>query len=247
MPVLDLSSYEVADAEESDHNKFNNMLGAVETVVNGLDEANFAVGALAVNRLEPGTNGQVLTTTGGAAAWAAGGFPVVYDRVTTNVDVVSTTTLTPWYTKTIAAGDLSTNKALRLRIGFDALMATGSAGFSGLRIQVLFGATTLWDASSPGVFPINAARRAGVLELVLQADGATNAQILTGVFLMGPAGAPTTGTGAFGNANDGTVVPFGGTAAEDSTAAKDLVVKVAPLHNAANESWRLLHATAVLL
>ena len=69
-----LQSSKVSANELSSSAKFNNLVQAVEDYLNSLDNSNIAAGAaIAVSKLASGSNGDVLTTVGGATVWAAPG------------------------------------------------------------------------------------------------------------------------------------------------------------------------------
>lgn len=67
----------VVSSEQSSATKFNNFVQAVEDAINSLDNSNIGAGAnVAVSKLAPGSNGQVLSTSGGVAVWGtAAGAP----------------------------------------------------------------------------------------------------------------------------------------------------------------------------
>jgi len=78
-----LVTTDVTDGTTIDASDLNNNLTAIKAVVNGnIDNSNVSSGAgIAVSKLAPaGTNGHILTTSGGVAAWAAaagGGGPTI--------------------------------------------------------------------------------------------------------------------------------------------------------------------------
>lgn len=144
----------------------------------------------------------------------------VLDRVTTAVPVNNTPAEMTIYTKAIAGGTLSTNRLLRLTIVCTQQNATGSS--RDLTIRAKYGATTVGTAIV--TFSGNATARQGVIEVVLHANNATNAQLgrVKGDFAIDAvAGGDLHGIG-------------GGTAAIDSTASQNLVVTVQ--HEIANAS-----------
>lgn len=71
--MTQISTTDVVTGTTADPAVINNNFAAVRNSVNGnLDNANInASAAIAVSKLAPGTNGQVLTTSGGAAAWGS--------------------------------------------------------------------------------------------------------------------------------------------------------------------------------
>lgn len=87
MALLDLSGYQQPQTTTSDGTKFDNMLSAIQTVVNGLDNANVAAAAgLGVTKIaDPGT-GKVIGSGGTAAAAVfPPGYTLAYVEFTTNV------------------------------------------------------------------------------------------------------------------------------------------------------------------
>lgn len=79
MPTANLQAYKVAANELSSSTKQNNMVQAIENLLNGLDNANLAAAAaIAVSKLAAGTEGQVLKTVSGVPTWAAAGGTVSY-------------------------------------------------------------------------------------------------------------------------------------------------------------------------
>lgn len=78
-----ITTTDVAVGQVTDPSVINNNFGNVKATVNGnIDNSNVASGAaIAVSKLAPGTDGQILRTVAGAAAWdaegaAAGEIPV---------------------------------------------------------------------------------------------------------------------------------------------------------------------------
>src|SRR3990172_201963 len=67
----------VTGRELSSSTKFNNFVQAVEDAINSLDNSNVATAAaIAVSKLAAGSNGQVLSTSGGVPTWTtASGAP----------------------------------------------------------------------------------------------------------------------------------------------------------------------------
>ena len=161
----------------------------------------------------------------------------VYDRVTTDTDVVSTVAETTLYTKSIAASDLGTNLSLRLTIIGDILYNNNNADTFELKLK--YGATTLIDqVFTPGVGTA-AARRAFKLTAILSNKGATNSQTGLLEFLMSLGQTPAAGVGGALDdaAAKGSSVLYG-TSSIDSTAAQNLVVTVQWSANSANDSFR---------
>lgn len=171
----------------------------------------------------------------------------VIDRSTSTVDVVSTAALTSIYTKSIAAGSMSTDRGLELWIGGDWLNNTGSN--QGLRFQVIFGATTMFDITNASLGASNAARQPILIHLMLQNLGAANSQLLTGRIVIPDTsfGAATTGIGNLLTTSGSGQGTFGGTAAENTALATTLDIKVAPSAASASLSIRKKGAILQLL
>ena len=167
----------------------------------------------------------------GDGTWASPS--AIYDRVTTAVSNLNSNVETTFYTKSIAAGDLSTNKALRLTlIGDQIANSVGNA--KNLTVKVKYGATTMYAETIN--FPTDSATRSPFRMVFDLANlGATNSQAVVGQYNLATGGGgtgPTTGEGS-ATANN-TVRWLYGTAAEDSTAAKTLAVTM---------KWDLTNAT----
>lgn len=157
----------------------------------------------------------------------------------TNVDVVSTAAETTWLTFSVPANTVGTLGTLHCVIQYDFLNNTGAGDTFTLRVK--YGATTMFDDLSVAVVA-NAARRDGILEFWVAGDGATNSQLLSGSLRLGSVTAATTGTGDIAGTVAMSGSPFGGAAAEDSTAAKTLAVTIQNTTNSINYSVRLLQA-----
>lgn len=164
---------------------------------------------------------------------------LLYAPTTANVDHVSSVTETTLATWSIPANTLGTSGVIHVYINWDYLNNSGAG--ETLRLRVKYGATTMFNDITPSI-PSNAARRAGVMDLYLHADGATNAQLLSGRFHLSAVSATTAGTGDFGAIDILPARTIGGTAAIDSTAAQNLVVTAQNTTNNANISTRLLSA-----
>ncbi len=165
---------------------------------------------------------------------------LLYAPTTANVDHVSSVTETTWASWVIPANTLGSSGAVRFEIVADILNNTGAGDTFTLRIK--YGATTMFADLTVG-FGTDAARRPVRLLCTLAADGATNAQILSGTLITGPLTATTSGTGdLIGTLAGAGGLAIGGTSAEDSTAAKTLAVTVQNTTNSANYSVRLLEA-----
>lgn len=156
----------------------------------------------------------------------------------TNVDVVSTVTETTWLSWNVPANTLKTGGGIKCTIIFDFLNNTAGAGFFTLRVK--YGATTMFADASAAIAN-NAARRDGILEVWLMGDTATNVQLCRGRMQLGGVAAATTGTGDLAGLLGMSGAPWGGAAAEDSTADKTFAITIQPNVNSASYSVRLLH------
>ncbi len=176
---------------------------------------------------------------------------IVYDRAATTVDVVSSTTETAIYSKSIAGNDMSTDKSLRLTINGDYLHQSIS---NSLRIKVNFGGTTFWDyttdfgtGTSPRIQPWE-------MKLLVSNLGATNSQMIQGHFLSNymANATPTAGIGTVYLTNSSVPGMFGvfgisslGTI--DTTLAQTLSVTVQWSTSSASSSWRKRNAILELV
>lgn len=165
-----------------------------------------------------------------------------YDVLTAALDVVSTTTETSVYSKSISAGDMSAERMLRLTLVGDYM--NNSGGPVDITLRVKFGATTVY-AGVNGVGTSDPDRAPLILELWFANLDATT-QRLAGVLNFGWRGpAPTTGQGSlnFGDplasgGGDMTHTVIGGTSAEDTTSAKTFEVTVQHGTSSAGLSFR---------
>lgn len=166
-----------------------------------------------------------------------------YDKAASGIDVVSSTTETNLYLKTITGGDMGTDRMLRLTMLGDILFNDGA---SGTTLRIKFGGTTLWEdtiASSA-----SATRRPYALQLFLGNQGSASVQFLAGTWNFGGVGA-TTGLGDvnFTDAGQPNAFSSGGTAALNTAVNQDLVVSAQHSANSANLSIRRFYAILELL
>jgi len=198
-----------------------------------------AAAAIAVSKLAAGSNGQVLTTTGGVPVWGAGGSTVL--KKTAITDVVNSLAVTDILAGVGVLPILTTTSIIRVKLWGDRLNNTG-AGHA-LTLEVKLGATTIWKDTFNAANDFAAAtKRAWTLDLEIVNNGATSSQTAAGLYVLGAETAPTTGFGGgnsgaiswtpSGTANKALGVTLGGSAAEDTTVSKTLVVNVT--HDAAN-------------
>ncbi len=154
------------------------------------------------------------------------------DVTTTTQAVIGPTT---HFTYSVEGGTLGTLGALRLTIVADFLNNTGvDRTFT---IDVSYGGTTIFSAAQ--VNTANAARRAIRVDVILGANGATNAQIASGQVTVG--GVNSASGVAVVTAQDLTAV--NNTIAEDSTTAKTLLMQVTLSATDANLVFRTFTAT----
>ena len=194
-------------------------------------------GAQWVN-LAPGTRDQFLATQGASQnpVWQAATVGFVYDRVTANTQVNSSVTETTIYSKAIAAGDLSTNKRLRLQLQCSMQIKAGED----ITLRLKYGATTLATAfiENNGVGDVTT--MGAIVTALLSADGSATAQVGNIAF---PAVA---GFGA--TINEDLVATSGmGTATENSAGALNLIITAQHSANNAAQEINMQHALLELL
>ena len=172
----------------------------------------------------------------------------VLNRSTSTTTIVNDSAEQTLYSQSIAANLLSTNRMLRLTIFGSYLNNSGSNKTAQLKVK--FGSTTLFDDVTAGLIT-GATDRPFFLQCWLANKGATNSQLLVGNFWMGRPAPPTSGIGDLGaqmsTDNQSVVAPLGGTATEDTTAAKTLSVTVQHSAAASTVSVSLLSAFLELI
>lgn len=180
-----------------------------------------------------------VTGTKTLAQLVSGGNPESLDVVTAETSVTDTTTETTVYTFEVPANTLSTNNLLRLRIGFYYLNNSGANKRA--TVKVKYGATTMVTCQTD-LLEDSASARYGYIDVALKGDGATNAQeaVMIGLGLRS-----SSGTIDVGDIVTHFAVSGGGTAAEDSTGALNLVVTVT--HDAAHASTTFTTKSATLV
>lgn len=155
----------------------------------------------------------------------AGGVKVV-DRVTTDVTVGNTGAETDVFRKSVT-NILGTNKMLRLTIFFRMRQHADDSGTINIRFK--YGATTVCATGAVNIS--TASNTHYILQWLLFADGATNAQ--TGRVIEPSGGNTFVPAGA----------PLIGSATEDSTVAKDVAVTADwDAANGANQDCTMLYA-----
>lgn len=175
-------------------------------------------------------------------AWTQ--FVGVLDRAVTQNDVVNTAAETSFYSFSVPANVLDTQKMLRLTLYGDYLNNSG-AGRT-LTIRVKFGGNTYYNDVS-GTLAASASRHPFRWEVLLGNRNATNVQSIGGYFSMGIAGGATTGLGdlaTFATNTTGFETPFYNDGAVDTTAARTLEVTVQ--HSTNNASLSIRRQMAIL-
>lgn len=176
-------------------------------------------------------------------AWTQ--FVGVLDRQVTQLDINTNSSLTTFYTFSVPANVLDTQKMLRLRL-FGDYLSNGGGVASTLRVQVVFGGTTMYDETSTAM-TVNASRKPFDFEFLLANQNATNVQVLGGTIGLGISGGATTGLGGMNtvitNAT-GFSTPVFGTAAVDTTANQTLTVSIQ--HSVNNASTSIRRQFAIL-
>lgn len=230
MPALPgtLALTSIADGSNivaADHR--NNYL-AIQTAVNALKDA-----------LSGGSAGQVLQAASSSSVQYGGGAA----KYSTLVDIVSSVTETDILQAagvTIAANALGANGDARVILHGDYLNNTG--GTTTLRLKVYWDGVAVIDTNVSFAVSASAVRRTFRLELLLSNLGATNAQFISGLGVLGGA---TIGSGGFdkldATGNDGQYIDIAsnGTHAVDTTLAKVLRVTATLGSSAATHELRV--------
>lgn len=266
MPAANLQSYKVTTNELSSATKFNNLVQAVEDLLNGLDNANIdAAAAIAVSKLASGSNGQLLSTVSGTPTWsdpAALGVSIM-ERRTTTVDIQNSSSELTLYDGSaasgstgwnIAANSMSTDKMLRLTMIGDFLHNNVAANTVTLRIK--FGGTTFFAMATNLGNVVGAARVPWIMHVLVSNLGAANSQMILVDSQSGrsDANAPSSGIGQIFVPNNtaATAALFGpggistlGTI--DTTSAQKLDVTAQWNAASANNSWRTRYVVLELV
>lgn len=147
-------------------------------------------------------------------------FSGVLNSVTTDTNVVDTTTETDIYRYSVPANTLGSSRALRLTLYGRYQNNTGANRT--FTIKAKYGATTFFDGSTPNIAS-SADYRAVTIEVTLLANGATNSQEAFGEVNIG--GVP--GSGSWGTNGNNVLSSLAYTTMSiDSTAAADLAVTI---------------------
>jgi hypothetical protein len=195
-----------------------------------------------------GGAGQLANTGNIAGSLTMNGFyiPVVLTRLTTPVDVVSSTTETTLFTYTVPANVMGTTRRLRLELGGDYLNNSGLILTTSETVRIKFGGTTIWEDT--GKLHANSSnRKPWFMRINVTNLGATNLQGLGGTILLG--GSPsTTGIGEYSDDEVDASTAIGNTGiAIDTTATAVLAVTVQHGQADANISYRVNSGTLELV
>jgi len=158
--------------------------------------------------------------------------PVV--RKVNPVSVASTATNIEVFRHTLPANFLESTGAVRTRLLCNYLNNSGSN--RNLTVRITFGSTVIFEDLL--AITTGAATRALILEFTLGNRGISNSQILGGTMLLSGVTAPTTGIGGFAIGAGGA---FTGTASEDTTLSKDIIIGIS--NSSTGTLFTLLHST----
>lgn len=199
---------------------------AAKVAASAIDNSKVAAGAaISVSKLAAGSNGQVLTTSGGTPTWSAPTSDTRY-RLTGDVDVTNTTIETDLISQSIGAGVMGTDKLLRATIIGDLL---NNSGTRTLTLRIKFGGTTIYAAGLTTPSIADADRKGFIFDILIGNKGAANVQFGSFRLMMDDMGAddpaPTTGVGIWHNAAfTGNPVATNGNIAVDTALAQTLAV-----------------------
>jgi hypothetical protein len=175
-------------------------------------------GTSSVNSPSPGSAGQVLTSNGASADPSFQSVNLLLSGVP-NVSISNSNTLTPIASVTVPANTLGTSNGIRGRFYISQLQDTSGVS-ANLNITLIYGATTVATLTlTTPPSPWSPGSQQGHFDFLLLANNSTSSQ--TGSIDAVVGGGANTGSN-IKNWIDATT----GTAAEDSTAAKTLAVKM---------------------
>jgi hypothetical protein len=195
---------------------------------------------VAPQALAAGANGLQLVADSAQAAglkWAA---PGDLSRAASLLDVVNSVAETSLFSFSLPANLLGTNRMVRLTLFGDYLNNSGATRT--VTFKAKYGATTLFNDVTLAL-AASASRRPFRAEVELANQGATNAQVLSGLISLGLPGGTTSGLGDLSGLPV-LVNHLFGSSAEDSTAAKTLDLTVT--HSAASASLSIRRQYACL-
>lgn len=237
---------------------FNTAMDALQTIFTQLKAGTLASGKIAAAGITPGSNTQVLTTTGGATVWAAPTGTGIYRKATAktiNTTVTETDLLNGEIT--IGANVIGSSGVVRLLAEGDFLM-NAAGPVAATRFKLKLGGTTLLDTNTIAATMTTTALRFGWrIVCTISNLGATNAQWshMEGEYTLGAATGATgfaTGEGNYivNNISGGIgLASFSGgnASAIDTTAAKLLELSVILGSSSVNNEIVLKHALVEVL
>lgn len=220
-------------------------LTTLQTLLNGgLDTANWASGLIfAPSKIMQEAAARQDGMVWNGSIWVPKAVASVYDRATTTVDVNTSVAETSIYTKSIAGGDMGTNKMLRATLIGDYLH--NNVAGDALVTKVKFGGTTFYNISSAFGSVVGANRQPWRIEVLIANLGAANSQMIEGAIRTYAANsaAPTAGLGNAGAASSvGGELGISTLGTIDTSSAQTLDVTVQWSASSANNSWRLRYA-----
>ena len=146
MTQLSLTRTVNGTTSDVDANLNNNWTELEDVVNDSLDNANIATGAnVAVAKLAAGSNGQVLTTTGGVPVWTTTAAAGSFNCNLTAADSPENTSENDLQTITIGAAALTTGDVVLIQAA-----GTMSSTVGTRTISLKFGGTTLVSEAVPG-------------------------------------------------------------------------------------------------
>ena len=199
-------------------------------------------GALTATR--PATGARIMGRADVAGAMVLDPNPQPLEQVLAR-DVTTTTQAaigpTTHFTYSVEGGTLGTLGKLRLSAIGDFLNNTGVD--RSVTVEVLYGATTIFSSSAQ-TCATNAARRCMILDVTLEANGATNTQVASGKLQIG---LPDTASGVGVSTPAFEPTAIHNAIAEDSTAAKTFLVRATLSATDANLVVRTFTATLEIM
>lgn len=173
--------------------------------------------------------------TSSAAVWLrTSNLVSVIDIGGSQSEVSNTTAEQTIVDTTIPANTLTATKAVKFWVGGSLYNNTGSNVL--YTIEIIYGTTTLWKASSN----VLTNGFTGGFSIVghLHYDGGTTAQSVNGYAVLQRGTSATTGSGGFNGSE--VTANFGGTSAEDSTAGNAFKIKITMDTASANAKFQVL-------
>lgn len=149
--------------------------------------------------------------------------------------VSNTNVLTNIVSQVIPAGKLILNSALLILL--DGNYFNNTTVNQTLRVQIGFGGTTIWDATSSALASSTTIRSFSIF-CVLTNENPLNLQRLAGIGSIGDIGAATTGLGTWGTVIGGSFAQFGGQSAVNTNSAQTLSMSLQHSATAINLTTR---------